>query len=46
MEAAMRGEYLQRVALLCGCGTGLTASQLDAAPVISELFYDSAGVAS
>jgi len=39
----MRGKYLQRVALLCGCGTGLIASQLDAAPVISELFYDAAG---
>jgi hypothetical protein len=43
MEAAMRGTILQRVALLCGCGAGVMASQLDAAPVISELFYDAAG---
>jgi hypothetical protein len=43
MEAAMREKYLQRVALLCGFGAGLMASPLNAAPVISELFYDAAG---
>ncbi|MEA3243197.1 MAG: hypothetical protein U9Q19_07150 [Pseudomonadota bacterium] len=39
----MRDKSLQRFALLCGCGAGFMASQLNAAPVISELFYDAAG---
>ena len=39
----MRGTILQRVALLCGCGAGVMASPLVAAPVIAELFYDAAG---
>jgi hypothetical protein len=43
MEAAMREKSLQRVALLCGFSAGFMASQLNAAPVISELFYDAAG---
>ena len=34
---------LQRVALLCGFGAGFFVSPLNAAPVISELFYDAAG---
>ena len=39
----MKAKFMQRVALLCGCGAGFMASQLNAAPVISELFYDAAG---
>jgi hypothetical protein len=43
MEETMMKKILQRIALLCGCGAGLMAAQLNAAPVISELFYDAAG---
>jgi hypothetical protein len=43
MEAAMKGNIIRRVALLCGCGASFMASQLNAAPVISELFYDATG---
>jgi len=39
----MMKKILQRIAMLCGCGAGLMAAQLNAAPVISELFYDAAG---
>ncbi len=39
----MRGKFLWRHALSYGGVAVLTASQLSAAPVISELFYDAAG---
>jgi hypothetical protein len=43
MEEAMKTKLTKCLALLCGGGAGLVASQLNAAPVISELFYDAVG---
>jgi hypothetical protein len=43
MEEAMRINFTQCIVLLCGGGVSLLASQLNAAPVISELFYDAVG---
>jgi hypothetical protein len=43
MEDAMRIRFAKSLALLCGGCAGLVASQLNAAPVISELFYDAVG---
>ncbi len=39
----MKKRFLKAFVLLWGCGAGMTGFRADAAPVLSELFYDASG---